>query len=59
MELLKDLARWKPNLSYPAEPDIATERARLSKHLEAFEAPREAALRPPLGKPDRRNFRYK
>jgi hypothetical protein len=38
MELLKDLASWRPNLGYPAEPAIAAERARLAKHLDAFEA---------------------
>jgi hypothetical protein len=38
MELLKDLARWRPNLAAPAEPSIAAERARLAKHLDAFEA---------------------
>lgn len=38
MELLTDLARWRPNLTTPAEPEIAAERARLAKHLDAFEA---------------------
>jgi hypothetical protein len=38
MELLKDLAGWKPNLTHAAEPAIAAERARLAKHLDAFEA---------------------
>jgi len=38
LELLKDLARWRPNVFTPAEPAIAAERARLAKHLDAFEA---------------------
>ena len=38
MALLKDIAAWRPNLGHPAEPAIAAERARLSKHLDAFEA---------------------
>lgn len=38
MDLLKDLARWRPNVFIPAEPAIAAERARLAKRLDAFEA---------------------
>lgn len=38
MDLLKDLARYHPNIFTPAEPAIAEERARLAKHLDAFEA---------------------
>ena len=38
LDLLKDLARWRPNVFTPAEPAIAAERTRLAKHLDAFEA---------------------
>jgi hypothetical protein len=38
LALLKDLAAWRPNVFYAAEPAIAAERARLAKRLDAFEA---------------------
>ena len=38
LDLLKDLARWRPNVFIPAEPAIAAERTRLAKRLDAFEA---------------------
>lgn len=38
LELLKDLAHWRPNVLTPAEPALTAERARLAKRLDAFEA---------------------
>jgi hypothetical protein len=38
MDLLKDIAAYRPNIFTPAEPAINEERARLAKHLDAFEA---------------------
>ena len=37
MVLLKDIADYRPNIFIPAEDEVAAERARLAKHLDAFE----------------------
>jgi antitoxin component HigA of HigAB toxin-antitoxin module len=59
MELLKDLARWRPNVFTPAEPAIADERARLAKHLDTFEAKVKPHYGPHWDSLVGGNFRFK
>ena len=59
LELLKDLARWRPNVFTPAEPAIADERARLAKHLDAFEAKVKPHYGPHWDSLIGGNFRFK
>jgi hypothetical protein len=59
MDLLKDLARYRPNIFTPAEPEIAEERKRLAKRLDAFEARMKPHYGPHWATLLGGNFRFK